>query len=439
MGEPAPAEAELEGAWRPAVPRPSKAHRLDFSRLKRNALHMLSAQVGASVLQGLQFILIARTLGAHEFGRMAGVLAITAALLPFSGVGAGNVMVMRVARKEGEPALYFGNALMVAALSGCVLIALAALAGPLFLRDPSLLGLTLLLGTSEILFTKFVDLCAHVFYGLDRHAYSGSFYGLHAGMRLCAAIVFCSFLSEHGILLWAAVHLGAGLLVALIALRVTIAKIGRPRIDWRLALRELKVGVLFSIGLSASSVYTDIDKAVLARYASPQINGQYTAAYRLVYMAFAPVMAVLMATQGLFFRTGGRSGLSATMKLATRVAWLGSVYCIGLALLMVLASPLAAWALGPQYELSVQILQALALLPLLLMTQSVFSEALTGANRQRARSMAQVAVALLCFGLNMSLVPQFGWQGAVIATYTCQAVLAALVVWIIWRSVREEA
>jgi O-antigen/teichoic acid export membrane protein len=86
----------------------------------------------------------------------------------------------------------------------------------------------------------------------------------------------------------------------------------------------------------------------------------------------------------------------------------------------------------------VEILQALALLPLALMAQNVFSEALTGANRQRARSIAQVAVALLCFGLNMALVPGMGWQGAVIATYVSQVVLAALVVWIIWRSVKAE-
>jgi O-antigen/teichoic acid export membrane protein len=430
--------ADLDGAWQPAAPSALKVQGLGLSQLKRNAVHMLSAQVGASILQGLQFVLIARTLGAHDFGRMAGVLAITAALLPFSGVGAGNVMVMRVARKEVDPALYFGNALMVAAVSGCLLVVLAALVGPQFLRDPSLLGLTVLLGVSEILFTKFVDIAAHVFYGLDRHKFSGSFYGLHAGMRLCAAILFCTLWSEQGVLLWAAMHLGAGMLVSAIVLRLTVLQIGRPRLDWRLALRELKVGVLFSIGLSANSVYTDIDKAVLARYASPQINGQYTAAYRLVYMAFAPVMAVLMATQGLFFRAGGESGLSATMKLATRVAWLGSIYCIGLAVLMYLAAPLAAWALGSQYVLSVQILQALSLLPLVLMTQSVFSEALTGANRQRARSMAQVAVAALCFGLNMSLAPQLGWQGSVIATYASQLVLASLVIWIIWRSVREQ-
>ena len=120
------------------------------------------------------------------------------------------------------------------------------------------------------------------------------------------------------------------------------------------------------------------------------------------------------------------------------MAWLGCVYCLALLLLLYFASPLVVWALGPQYALSVDILRALALLPMALMAQSVFSEALTGANRQRARSVAQVCVALLCFALNMALVPGMGWHGAVVATYTCQGVLALVIVWVIWRSVRNE-
>lgn len=399
---------------------------------------MLGSQFGSALLQGLQFVLIARALGAHDFGRMAGVLAITSALGPFSGVGAGNVLMMRVARNEGSTTLYLGNALLVALVSGTLLIGLAAVAGPLFLRDSTALPLILLLGASEILAAKFIEIAAHVFYGLDQHAFSGAFYTTQAAVRLCAAGVFYAWLSQYGLMLWACMHLGAGILAALIVLHVTLGRVGRPTFDVRLALRELKVGVHFAIGSSASSVYTDIDKAVLARYETPQINGQYTAAFRLIFMGFTPIMAVLMATQAIFFRAGGKNGVSATTKLAMRVAWLGSAYCLVLACLLYVGAPLVAWALGPQYVPSVDMLRALALLPLALMAQSVFSGALTGADRQRARSLAQVGTAILCFALNMVLIPRMGWHGAVIATYICQVVLASLVIWIIRRSVREE-
>jgi O-antigen/teichoic acid export membrane protein len=412
---------------------------LAVASLRRNTLHMLGAHLCSALFQGLQFILIARALGALEFGRMAGVLAITSALLPFSGLGSSNVLMMRVARAEGLATLYLGNALMVAAVSGSLLIALAALAGPAFLRAPSALPLILLLGASELLTSKIIEICAHVFYGRDQHAFSGAFFSIQAAVRLCAAALFSSLFSEHGLVLWAWMHLGAGTLAALVALRVTVGQVGRPSLDIGLALRELKVGVHFAIGSSASSIYTDIDKAVLARYASSEINGQYTAAYRLIFMAYAPVMAVLMATQGMFFRAGGTSGLSATIKLAIRVAWLGCAYCLALAALLYLGAPLVAWALGPQYIPSTDILRTLALLPLVLMAQSVFSEALTGANKQRARSFAQVGVAILCFALNMTLIPSMGWHGAVVATYICQTTLAAMVIWIIWHSARAEA
>ena len=255
----------------------------------------------------------------------------------------------------------------------------------------------MLLGISEILVTKFIDIAAHVFYGLDRHAFSGSFFTLQAAMRLCAAVVFYALLSQHGVMLWAAMHLASGIVAAAIVMALTVRQIGmRPGSNGGLRCARLKVGVLFSIGLSANSVYTDIDKAVLARYASAQINGQYTAAYRLVYMAFTPVMAVLMATQGMFFRAGASAGPVGHAEAGAAHGLAGRGVLPRAGALLYLAAPLVAWALGPQYLLSVEILQALSLLPLVLMAQSVFSEALTGANRQRARSVAQVGVAMRC-------------------------------------------
>ena len=84
-----------------------------MSKLRKNATYMITGQLATVFFQGVQFFLVARALGPEEFGRVAGMLAITAALLPFSGVGAGNVMVMRLAREDGEPQVYFGNALVV--------------------------------------------------------------------------------------------------------------------------------------------------------------------------------------------------------------------------------------------------------------------------------------------------------------------------------------
>jgi O-antigen/teichoic acid export membrane protein len=440
-----------------------------MGQLKRNAIHMFGSQLLVALFQGIQFILIARALGVHDFGRMAGVLAMTAVMLPFSGLGAGNVIVIRLARGAGNPRVYFGNALLIAVISGLLLVLLYILWGLTFLPTLTTPLILLVFGISEILVTKFIDIAAHVFYGFERHAYSGLIYSLHSFMRMLFASVFfvffyhdaellhklqlfssnAEFLQKLQLLtsfvnfpndrleLWAWFHLAAGLTTWVIVLFITIRQIGWPTFNIMLALKEIKIGVFYAIGLSSKSVYTDIDKTILARYASPEINGAYTAAFRLIYMAYTPIKAVLLAASARFFRDGV-NGIGPTFRMATRIVIYGSVYCLVFAILVFIGAPLIPYILGEGYALSIDILRWLALLPLILMLQDTYSDALTGADRQMVRSFFQVIVALICFILNMVLAPKFSWMGVVAATYISQIVLAVLIIGLITLLLRRE-
>ena len=383
--------------------------------------------MSVALFQGLQFLLIARALGPTEFGKMAGVLALTSVLLPFSGVGFANIIVMRLARQEADAPALYGNALFVATVSGALLISLAAVLGPVFFNNAALLPLILVFGISEILFTKYIDISSHVFMGLSQYAYSGRFMAMLGLCRFLLATLFFVLVPTASASAWAWLHLCAGFLAFCVIFYITTRHIGRPRVSVIGAFRELKHGVFFSIGLSAKSVYTDIDKAVLARYAAHDISGAYTAAFRLIYMAFTPVMSVILAAQAKFFaKGGGHNGLRATTRYAARLASYGGLYCCVFAVAVHLLAPLVQWALGDAYKLSVEIITYMAFLPLVLMVQALLSEALTGANHQKLRSLAQVLAAALCLVLNVLLVPKMGWKGAIVASYAAQIVLALM-------------
>lgn len=102
-----------------------------------------------------------------------------------------------------------------------------------------------------------------------------------------------------------------------------------------------------------------------------------------------------------------------------------------------LCAPLVPWLLGEKYAQSVTILQSLAFLPIPLFVQSALSDALSTANFQRARSLIQMAVAVLSFGLNSILIHKFAWTGAVIATYSCQITLALLMAYMVAQKLRS--
>ncbi len=401
--------------------------RITSSRLGRNSLLTIASQLTLAVLQGLQFFVIARTLGPHEFGRVASVVAFTSALLPFSGLGLGNIAIMRLARGQGEAALCLGNALFVATVTGLIAIGLALLAGGNFLNDSGVWLLIGLFGVSEILLTKYVDIACHVFFGLERHKFSAFFYNLQMVVRLAFSGALYVFSSAPTAQEWAMLHVLGGLVTTAIVMSVTFRHIGRPRVQPRLAWNDARRGVFFSVTLSARSIYTDIDKAVLGRFSSMGTNGAYTAGYRLVHMAYMPVIAVLFAVQARMFRHGATDGLRGTKAFAARLCLMGVAYCGMLAVLIYGVAPLVPWLLGDAYALSTEVMRSLALLPLLLMLQSVYSEALVGADSQGIVAGMHAAAALVSVVLNLVLVPLMSWQGSVAAQYGTQIVLVLAV------------
>lgn len=449
---------------------------------------MLGSKISVAIFQGIQFILIARALGSHDFGRLSAIIAMTAILLPFSGLGAANVIVIRLARGSENAKVYFGNALLVATVSGILLILLYLLWGLIFLPNLATPLILLLFGISEILITKYIDITAHVFFGFERHIYSGIIYSVHSLIRMLFAAAFAALFYHDAQLLnelanklqslshiinfptnyfqqfwiwidlpinhfeklwtwiklpsdhfelWAWFHLTSGIITFIIVFLITIRQIGWPTFNIILAIREIKTGIFYSIGLSSKSIYTNIDKTILVHYISPEINGAYTAAFRLINMMYMPIAAILLASSARFFRDGTK-GIRATFKIATQIITVGSIYCLILAILIFVGAPLIPLILGKSYTLSTEILPWFALLPLVLMLQNTYSDALTGADRQMVRSFFQVVIALICFGLNIILVPKFSWMGSVIAIYISQIALVFLVIGLILFLLRRE-
>ena len=407
--------------------------RLDF--FKNNVLPLILGQLGVAAVQGFQLLVVARTLGPHEFGKVAGILAITAALLPFSGLGTANMMVMQLARGEKAIARLYGNSLTAGLLSASVLTALVLAGFYIWDGDHGFLLIVLLFCISELVFTKAVDISQHVFFGLDRHAVASKFLVVQSSFRFAGAVILMQLglQTAHD---WAMAHIVGGGLAALLIVAYTLKTTKGLSIDFPKMRTDVKQGVFFSMGFAARGVYIDIDKAILPRFEPMSINGAYTAAFRLVYMATTPLTAGLLALQAKMYRAGGTHGLAETARIARRAMVVGIGYGAVVGLLIYALAPLLPLVIGPKYALSVDIMRALAFLPIPLLMQSAMSDALAAANHQRARSVVQILVAGLAVLLNFALIQQYSWMGAVISAYACQCFLALCMATIVHQKTR---
>ena len=70
---------------------------------------------------GAVFRLIARSLGAVNYGAFIGVVALVGIVYPFATLGSGNLLVKNVSRDASLFGLYWGRALATTAISGSIL------------------------------------------------------------------------------------------------------------------------------------------------------------------------------------------------------------------------------------------------------------------------------------------------------------------------------
>jgi O-antigen/teichoic acid export membrane protein len=381
------------------------------------------AQTARVVVQALTFVLVARLLGPSGFGTFAATLALVMIVAPFAALGTGNVLVMRVARNPDEFRRAWGTALLCIPLAVVPLLVVVVAIRSLFLGFVPL-GAMAFVVLAELVFARVVDSAAQAFQGLERMRAASLVSSLPSLARLGGSVALLAVASDAPTAVhWAGIYALASLIAAVAAVGAVTFAIGRPDLRPTGLIRDVRAGIYFSIAQAATSVYTDIDKTMLARIANVTTAGIYAAAYRATAVAFVPITALLNASYARFFRYG-TAGVTASRSFAGSLLGPAAAYGLLAGCALFLLAPLAPLVLGDAYADASSLLRWLAPLPLIQVLSYLPADALTGAGYQRLRSGLQVAAALLNISLNLVLIPVYGAVGAVLATHFSLAALA---------------
>src|SRR5579864_8643360 len=93
--------------------------------LVRNTLWALSGSGMRLLIQAAYFIIIARCLGAGQYGGFIAATALTGVISPFVGLGCGALLIKNVSRDRRLFSEYWGNGLIITLVSGSILTFLA--------------------------------------------------------------------------------------------------------------------------------------------------------------------------------------------------------------------------------------------------------------------------------------------------------------------------
>jgi O-antigen/teichoic acid export membrane protein len=393
------------------------------SKLARNMGWMLLGQGAVLATQAAYFLVLARLLGSAEYGMFVGATAMIAIFGVFSSLGSGMILLRYVSTQHSRFPEYWGNAIMSTLLAGLLVVAVAALGGPSLLHR-QVPGLLVTIAVGDCIFNRLAECASQAFQAIDRFGVTAVLAALTSALRLIAAVTLWMVMGRTSAPIWAFASMSVSGLVVVVAVLAVTVNIGRPRFQPRLLLARLREGLGFSIAYSTTSIYNDIDKAMLARYGMYAANGAYSVAYRIIDIACIPIRALHSAALPSFFRAGasapGGSAAFAKQVLKATLPW--GIFA-GIALFV--GAPLAVPILGRSFEATVPALRWLAVIPLFRTLHLSAGDAITSGGHQRWRTMSQLGAAALNFGLNLYLIPRWSWQGAAWASVATDGALAA--------------
>jgi O-antigen/teichoic acid export membrane protein len=388
----------------------------------------LAGQASQALGQAGAFLLLARALPVSDMGVFIAITALTSILAPFTGMGAGNLLIKHVARERNTFAERWSNLLGTTVCSGVALAVVAAAICRLILRSDVPWYAIALLAISDLLLWRWPYLVGLTLQGRGEINRKSQLEILVVCTRVAAAgLLFILPRPYHQMQRWLLIYFGAACIVSGACLLWSLREWGKPKKLRVQPLEEMKDGLWFVVSPSTQTINNDADKLLLARLTSLSAAGLYGAAYRVISASFLPVQALLTVTYPQFFYHGSQ-GVRQTLRYAARWLPLALGYSLAAGLALFTLAPTIARILGPDYAQSATVLRQLAVLPLIKTIQYFLADALTGADFQSLRVGLQFGVAVLNVLLNLLWIPRFGWEGAVWATLICDGGLMVLLI-----------
>lgn len=380
------------------------------STLAKNAAWLFAGQGLSFVTQAVYFVVLGRLLGAYQYGVLSGAVALVATVSQYSTLGSGLLFLRYVSQDRKNFSLYWGNILLsVFSVSTLLVIGLWLVGGHLL--GPGSLLVLLPLAISDCLFQQFNSCTGQVFQTFEIMKISATLTLLSNLLRLILAAIFLLVLKNAYAWQWAFASLAVSFIAAAIAFVTVTRHFGWPSFSLPLLFKRAGEGFVFAISASTTAVYNDVDKVVLAHDGMVRANGLYSMAYRILNIGTMPIMSVVSAAFPRFFREGAK-GIVGTVPMAKvllkRTAVLALLICTG----MFVLAPIIPHLVGKSYQESVSALRWLCLIPLFRCFHLSAGDAIAGAGFQKYRLLSQSIAAFGNLGVNIILIPKFGWLGA---------------------------
>ncbi len=400
----------------------SLVNKLSKSERFKGSFSIFTSLILQLIVQGIYFVILARSFAPARYGAYIGIIAIVSIFIPFASWGSEKIIIQKVSRQRNLFSECWGTGILRTLMFGSLFISLVLIIYR-FIPIPGIsIHAVFFIALANLIFLRLNDLVRDSFTGVGLLNYTGKAIFIVSLNRFFAVLLLITLFKQPSIQTWTMLYCLATFCAAATSTYLLVKQVGSAKFALSKVKQDLRLGFSFAVGISAQSIYNDLDKSMLAKLSTLESAGIYGAAYHILNVSFTPILSLAMASFRNFFQQGA-SGIKDSFKLCKKLLPISLVYSLAAIVALAIFAPLIPLILGSGYSNS-----AIALVwlspTIFFRTMHLFAaDTLTGANFQSARSTSQVIVAIINGLLNLWLIPLYSWHGAIWATITSEFLL----------------
>ena len=381
------------------------------------------------VVQAGTLLLVARILGAEQFGVFAGVAALAVMMGALANLGTNWVLFRDISESPLLGREVLAWAIPSTILFGTFLIALFVFAAKELVDDASISGLVALtsIGAAEILLQPLYSLAVAEYHAMGKVAYSQMLQIVPLFLRFFAALVVSMISLDEPFFIYSCFYFIASL-VSFVFLFFGLDKRWPDFKDWRYpTFFDLKGALGFAVTNFTRLGPGEVDKVAASILLPAGLGGAYTAAVRIVTALTLPVSAMMLSALPRLFRGVFHDDL--------RLYWViyasASIYGLLLSVLTWFLSPFFLSIFGEGYESIDSVFRALCFVVPGIVLRLVSGNVLISINKPWARVLVECLAVIFLFVLSLTLVPDFGVDGMVVALAVSEWSMAFLSIFLL--------
>ncbi|MBL7251758.1 lipopolysaccharide biosynthesis protein [Alloalcanivorax marinus] len=367
--------------------------------IARSSIHTTFIFGFRVLFQAIHIILLARLLGASQFGVLAAIMASALLLGKLATMGT-QYPLLRAAAKENESEeKTLSYAIPTTIFSGLFIFIIFFTATHYLTSDYNNLEIwpVIAIGLAELIGAPLITLFAMTQLGKNNVAASQAIQSAPLGFRVLAISLIFISPPTNPLMVYAGLYLLAPLFVLSTIIYTRPTEIPRPRL-WRCPTSgELRESISFSIMDITSAAPSEIDKAIAPSLIGAGLSGVYTVAARTTAALTMPITALMLSALPRLLRGENEN------RLLTLTILSATAYSIIISLPLWIAAPWVHLLFGPGYAGIEEILRILCFGVPAMTLRIVSNNTLLSLSKPASRTWCEAAGIVFFLGASIPL------------------------------------